>query len=350
MATTDERRKLSRLTVGRSLIELEQTAIIELYELYFDVNQDPFRFHSGTNNLLKNIVWNGNSYHASAIEVEGFETNIMGRLPRPKVTVSNKDYIISNILRDYSDFRDGKFVRVKVFLKHLDDINFDDEVNPFGKADPFMYISKEKYIVSQKIIENKELIQFELITPFDLQSLEVATRAIYGRYCYWQYRGSGCGYQGDLICLENDQDFFVKPNVANGQTIRNAGGFFVNGTYLDTIKKFLWQENKFYRQGDIVYVENIDFSGLKDPPHTFFVCQVEHTSDKTKIPTKFPQYWLRDGCGKNIESCKKRFFSENKTFTFQSKDGIYTARNDSDVTNGVLPFGGFPGTDRFNYE
>jgi len=350
MATRDELSKLARIKVGTSLIELEQSAILEMYELYFDIYQEPFRFHSGTNNLSKDIVWNNQTYYASAIEVEGFESNMLGRLPRPKVTVSNADFIISNILRDYSDFRDGKFVRVKLFLKHLDNINFDDGVNPFGQADPLMYISKEKYIVSQKIIENKELIQFELITPFDLQSLEIATRAIYGRYCYWQYRGCGCGYQGDLICQENDSDFVVAPNTSRGQNIRDAGGFFTNSTYEDTIKKFLWQEDKDYLAGDIIYVNNIDFNGFKDPAYTFFVCQQNHKSSKINLPTKSPEIWARDGCGKTIESCKKRFFSENKTFVYFAPITRYYARNDSDVTNSTLPFGGFPGTDRFNYE
>ena len=163
--------KQKRLKLGSALVELEPTAVIELYELYFDINMEPFRFHAGTNNLKKDIVWNSNPYYATAIEVEGFEANIVGRLPRPKVTVSNQDFVISNILRDYSDFRNGKFVRVKVFLKHLDDENFDDETNPFGQSDPVCYISKEIYLISQKIVENKQIVQFDLITQFKLYNL-----------------------------------------------------------------------------------------------------------------------------------------------------------------------------------
>jgi lambda family phage minor tail protein L len=92
----DELSLRARRDLGRSFIELEPTAILELYELYFDIEQEPFRFHSGTNELKKNIIWSGNEYFASAIEVEGFEANTLGRLPRPKVTVANVDYIISN--------------------------------------------------------------------------------------------------------------------------------------------------------------------------------------------------------------------------------------------------------------
>ena len=344
MATRDELGLQARYEIGRSLVDLEPSAIIELYELYFNVGEQPFRFHAGTNNLTKNIVWNDNSYYATAIEVEGFEANIMGRLPRPKVTVSNSEYVISSILRDYSDFRNGKFVRIKLFLKHLDDINFDGESNPFGKSDPLAYISKEKYLVSQKILENKQIIQFELITPFDLQSLETATRAIYGRYCYWQYRGLGCNYQGDVICQENDKSFSAAPSRATGQYLKDESGLFKKGTFNETIKEFKWEINKSYARGDICYVDNIDFNGYKDPARTFFVCIQPHVSSKFILPNKSLDFWQKDGCSKTINSCKKRF--RNPYYVGNG----YTSYNDSDTVNGVMPFGGFPGTDKFRYE
>jgi len=344
MATRAELGEQARLEVGRSLMDLEPSAIIELYELYFDVNLEPFRFHAGTNNLYKNIIWNGNSYYPSAIEVEGFEANILGRLPRPKVTVANEDYVISSILRDYSDFRNGKFTRIKLFLKHLDSINFDGGENPFGEANSLMYISKEKYIISQKIIENKQIIQFELITPFDLESLQTATRSIYGRYCYWQYRGMGCGYQGDLISKENDSDFDVKPN----QNIKNEFGKLIYGTQDLTIEKFLWTIGKEYFKGDVVCVRNIDFNGYKDPKITWFVCIFQHISDKYSNPNKSKDLWQQDNCSKSINACKKRFSQEN--YKTSINGFTYIAINDSLINRGILPFGGFPGTDTFRYE
>jgi lambda family phage minor tail protein L len=324
----------ARSEVGKSLIDLEPSAVIELYELYFDVNYEPFRFHGGTNNISKDIIWNGNPYHPSAIEVEGFETNIIGRLPRPKITVSNSDYVISGILRDFSDFKNGKFVRIKLFLKHLDNVNFDDNVNPFGSPNEYMYISKEKYIVSQKIMENKQLVQFELITPFDLESLQTATRAIYGRYCYWQYRGMGCCYQGDLICKEDNSNFAYSPN----SNLKDASGNFILGDLETTINSFLWKEDFQYNTGDVVSVRNIDLNGFKDPKVTWFVCKSKHFSSKFNNPNKTTDLWDKDGCSKSIEACKKRFARSS------------SANNDYYVNNGILPFGGFPGTDNFKYD
>lgn len=338
----EELGKLARKQLGNSLLDLEPTSILEFYELHFDIDIEPYRFHSGTNNLIKNIIWNGNEYFATAIEVEGFEANTMGRLPRPKVTVANSDYIISNILRDYSDFRNGKFIRLKVFLKHLDNENFEENQNPFGSSNPLNYISKETYLVSQKIIENKQLIQFELITPFDLQSLETATRSIHGRYCYWQYRGSGCGYEGDLICQENNLDFDVSPNFH----IKNELGTFLKQNYLDSIIQYKWQLEKNYSIGDIVFIENLDFNGFKDPPRTFFVCLKNHISSRFTDPNTSYDLWQKDGCSKTISACKKRFSNRN----YVSKSNQYIAYNDFDTNNGIMPFGGFPGTDKFNYE
>ena len=360
--TREEISRQARIDIGKSLIDIEPSAVIELYELYFDVGQEPFRFHAGTNNITKNIVWDKNSYYSSAIEVEGFEANLLGRLPRPKVTVANSDFIISNILRDYSDFRNGKFVRIKLFLKYLDNENFENNENPYGTPNPLNYISKEKYLVSQKIIENKQLVQFELITPFDLQSLETATRAIYGRYCYWQYRGSGCNYQGDLICQENDKDFTTPPSRTRNQVLRTNPSSFIDGSFEESASRFNWNSNKEYLLGDIVYISNFDFNGLKDPPRTWFVCKREHRSSKFISPLKSPEYWEKDGCSKTIQACKKRFampFYVSKTSNLIKEVDIinassfpnnYIAYNDKQVVNGILPFGGFPGTDKFKYE
>lgn len=333
----------ARKELGKSFIDLEPTAILELYELYFDVDQNPFRFHSGTNELTKDIIWNGNKYFASAIDVEGFEANSMGRLPRPKVTVANTDYIISNILRDYSDFRNGKFVRVRIFLKNLDNENFEGNENPFGNPNPLSYISKEKYIVSQKLIENKQVVQFELITPFDLQSLETSSRLIMGRYCYWQYRGIGCNYEGDLICQENDETFLKAPN----QKIKSSFNKFEKGSYESTVEFYLWKEEKVYAKGDIVSVYNIDLNGFKDPKVTWFVCINNHVSSRFNTPNKSPTFWQKDGCSKSIEACKKRF---KNTGSLLINGEMYDYFNDSEILNGVLPFGGFPGTDKFKYE
>lgn len=335
----------NRRQIGLDLLDLEPSSIIELYELYINVDDPPIRFHAGSNGL-KNIIYNSLEYFSIPVDVEGFETNMSNRLPRPKLTIANVDNLISGILRNYSDLRSSAFIRIKIFLKNLDQVNFENSINPFGIPQPLNYISKEKYLISQKILENKNIIQFELITPFDLQTLQTATRSIYGRYCYWQYRGSGCNYQGDLICQENDKNFSVSPSRERGQFIRDVDYKFINNSVIfnEAVERFKWVTNKYYEAGDIVFTNNIDFNGIKDPPKTFFVCIKSHKSSNLIFPHKSIEYWEKDSCSKTLQACKKRF-----------ADGVfignsYTAYNDSVANLGVLPFGGFPGTDNFQYE
>jgi lambda family phage minor tail protein L len=332
-----------RRDIAKSLFNLEPSAILEFYELYFDPLLEPFRFHSGTNNFKKDIIWRKNKYNATAIEVDGFESNLFGRLPRPKISVSNKDYLMSSILRANSDFRNAKFIRIKLFLKDLDSENFDDSINPFGEPDPSSYISIEKYLFSQKLIENKYLVQFELITPFDLQSLETASRTIHGRYCMWQYRGSGCNYQGDLVCQEDNSAFSFPPsNFLRHPVSKNL----IDGLkYNDLAEKFSWNSNaKFYKAGEIVSLPNIDLNGFKDPSYTWYVCVRAHASSVSTIPSKATNFWEKDGCSKTLQACKRRYKS------LKDDSLKYLITNDASAVNGILPFGGFPGTDKFRYE
>jgi lambda family phage minor tail protein L len=338
---------LRKIKVKDSLTNLEPTAIIELFELYFSVNSEPFRFHAGTNNL-KEIVWNSNKYYPLAIDTDDFESNMTGKLPRPKISISNNENIFSSLLKDYSDLRDSKITRRKILARHLDAINFDESINPSGTSDSSIYISYETFLISQKLVENKNFIQFELISPFDLQSLNSMNRSIIGKYCFWQYRGLGCGYSGDLVCQENDKDFglFSMQHIKNsdGITFKTRSGSTVSN-FKQCADSFKWLEKFAYNIGDIVSIENVDLNGYKDPRYTWFVCVKGHISSYFLQPENNPEYWLKDSCSKTISACKKRFLSK-----FSRDSYGYEFINDSLITKNALKFGGFPGTEQFKYE
>lgn len=338
---------LRKIKVKDSLTNLEPTAVIELFELFFSPNYAPFRFHAGSNNL-KEILWNSNKYYPLAIDTEGFEANMAGKLPRPKLSISNTENIFSSFLKDFSDLRDAKITRRKVLVRNLDASNFDDSINPFGSSDISLYLSFETFLISQKLVENKNFIQFELISPFDLQSLDSMNRSILGKYCFWQYRGLGCGYSGDLICQENDLDF----GIINITGIRAADGIRYKtkaGTVVTTLKEaadtYIWTENLNYSIGQIACVENIDLNGYKDPRYTWFLCIKEHRSSYFLQPENNPDFWAKDSCSKTINGCKKRFLSDFATDSFG-----YQFKNDSKLSKNQLRFGGFPGTEQFRYE
>ncbi|NCW69487.1 MAG: hypothetical protein EBV86_13175, partial [Marivivens sp.] len=75
--------------VERELHSLEPSAIIELFQLHLTaaVNgvDQVYYFHAGTNQVSEAIVFDGDTYSAVPIEVDGFEVTTKGTLPRPSM-------------------------------------------------------------------------------------------------------------------------------------------------------------------------------------------------------------------------------------------------------------------------
>lgn len=109
---------------------LTPSAIIELYEIdATSVGGSVYRFHSGMNELLGDIVWQGNSYSAFPIQASGFDWSGKGQMPRPKVTVSNVLGTITALVLAYQDLVGCKFTRIRTLAKYLDAVNFPTQRN-----------------------------------------------------------------------------------------------------------------------------------------------------------------------------------------------------------------------------
>lgn len=322
-------------------MDLEPTAVLEFYKLYYDTINEPdsyFPFHPGSNGLNQGLMLDGILHLPVAVEAEDFETNIFNRIARPKIRISNVNYLMSSILRRKNDFKFAKLERTKIFLKYIDDANFEGGINPYGAADPNSSISRDTYIISQKTQEDIHLVEFELTAPFDLENFSVPGRLVLGRYCYWQYRGVGCNYFGPPVCQENDQQFnYVPTGLFNFQTTENE-----------------WVYNKNYNAGDIVYL-NTD----KDPFRTWYVCKQAHTASENTLPSLDSSiYWVKDGCAKTISACRKRFANVQIYYTgisgttptgFYISNSVPVTLNAKPSGEFFLPFGGFPATDKYKY-
>jgi lambda family phage minor tail protein L len=325
--------------ISNDLVDLEPTAILEFYKLYYDTVNEPdsyFPFHPCSNGLNGSIVLNGIPYLPIAVEVEDFESNIFNRISRPKIRIANENLVMSQVLRRKNDFKHARLERIKIFLKYIDDINFDGGMNPYGIADPTAEISKDSYVISQKTQENRTLVEFELTSPFDLENFSVPGRLVLARYCYWQYRGLGCNYFGAPVCQENDVQFtHIPTGQFNFQTTENE-----------------WNYGKSYYSGDIIYT-----STDKDPFRTWYVCKSNHTGSENNHPNIDSSPWEKDGCSKTISACRKRFANTGITYSgyFGANTGIYTSYNivpaalNANQANAYLPFGGFPATDKYEY-
>jgi lambda family phage minor tail protein L len=295
--------------VARSLLDLEPTAILDLFLVFPDTVKKPqtsYAIHNGSN-FKKGIVWQDRDYMPIGLEIEGFEINADGRVNRPKMKISNKDYFITNLLRKNDDFKNARITRIRTFVKFLDDENFDGG-NPFGSSDSTAELSRQDYIVSQKVQENKIYVELELTSPLDLDNFEINSRRVMGKYCYWQYRGMGCQYQGVPVQKEDGRPF----TDINGNQIGVKDGFSFENAQDE------YDSSKDYTTGDLVFmknnkvrVEEAGAAGVFRPLLNYYIAK---TDVRGLSPDNNPQFWDKEGCNKKLSSCKLRF-TEGRTVT-----------------------------------
>lgn len=186
------------ISIQTEIQKLSPSALIELFIL--DARKLPggdiMRFHAGTNALQQPIVWQGIEYVPLPIEVEGFEMNTRGTLPRPKVRVANVNGMFSAQVTSLDDLVRAKLTRKRTYARFLDAANF-----PNGNltADPSQAMPDDIWYVDRKTTENRYLIEWELASAFDLQGVQCPGRQIIQNSCPWLYRGAECGYTGPWI-------------------------------------------------------------------------------------------------------------------------------------------------------
>jgi lambda family phage minor tail protein L len=299
--------------IAQNILPLGGQTILQFWRLHYDVVNNPnefFPFHAGTNGLDNPVIFGGISYSPIPCEIDAIESNSLNRVSRPEIRISNANYQISQLLRRKNDFKNAKLVRIKTFLRYIDDSNFDGGQNPYGVPDKNAEISRDTFVIFQKKAENKQEVVFELSSSFDLSDQMIPGRTVLARYCPFQYRGKGCNYHGKPICKKDDSSFSAEPDF----------------DYEISSPRNLWIEDYNYQAGNIVYVENIS-----DPPRTVFVCKTAHLSTSLNHPNQDDgkAYWEQDDCSKQIGGCKKRFLDD-------PTNAFYL---------GYLPFGGFAGTE-----
>jgi lambda family phage minor tail protein L len=198
------------------LQKVNPSSIIELFELETTAalhgSAFTYRFHAGTNALSTNgdLVWDGNTYTKLPIEVEGFEYNGQGQLPRPRVRVANLLGSITAILLDVNDTTPGndltgaKLTRIRTLVRYIDAVNFTGGTNPYGTPDTTATFPSEIYYLSRKVVENRDVVEFEAAAAFDLAGVRSPKRQCLANMCQWIYRSSECSYTGTDYFDEND--------------------------------------------------------------------------------------------------------------------------------------------------
>jgi lambda family phage minor tail protein L len=195
---------MTSLAITSEIQKLAPSSVVELFVLDLALfGQGPVRFHAGTNALQQRVVWQGYAYEAFPIEVEGFEFNGNGQVPRPRLRVANVTGAITALVLTYQDLVGAKITRKRTLAKYLDAANFSGGVNP--TADPLAEFADDIYYVDRKSRETRDVVEFELAASFDLEGVTLPRRQIVQNVCPWRYRGSECGYTGASYFNANDQ-------------------------------------------------------------------------------------------------------------------------------------------------
>lgn len=290
--------------VNSQSILLTPSALINLYK--FDGTSiglaDPLYFYAGTDYNNQPIVYDSIEYTPIPLEVTDFEIDGQGRLPRPKLTIANINGVISKLILENQELSGASVTRKRVFVKYLDDVNFQGGSNPWGTSDPEASFAEEVFYINRKTQENKQTVQFELVCPWEVDNVKLPKRPIYALVCPFQYRcAETCRYSGIPIADKANKKFTTD----YGLTLVDCGE---------------WSKTTTYNAGDYVYISSILPQNYGEK--FWYVCMSNSIVGIKNKPGKNPYVWKADQCSKNIPGCK--------------------IRNPS----GDLPFGGFPGVAR----
>lgn len=182
---------------------LEPSALIELFVADLTAIGDAvYYFHAGKNELLENIVWQGDTYTAFPVQATGFDFNGNGQIPRPRLVFSNVTGSITALILAFEDVLGAKITRKRTLAKYLDAVNFEGGVNP--DADPTAGFSDDIYFIDRKAHEDNETVEFELTAAFDVTGVKLPRRQIIQNLCPWRYRGAECSYVGTDYFDAND--------------------------------------------------------------------------------------------------------------------------------------------------
>ena len=332
-----------------TLFDLEPSTIISLFKIDLK-EKGQYLFHAGENGYEQKLVFNGESYDFFPIKADGFEIQGDGRLPRPKLTMSNHQGMISLRLNYFDDFINYKVTRIKTFVKYLDNVNFPKGVNPHAEPDPDATFTEDVYFVNQKTREDDNAVEFELVSVLELQNADVPARKIYSNHCPWMYRSvEGCCYNGKPIA-DNKNKRFVPSGYAGPQV---GGEVYFSGKFATT--EFAaggnyqeWGVENTYSEGDVVKVTPFDGDSQLNPP-SIYVCTHNGVQSNPKYDI---QNWALDECDRTTCGCRLRFSDAatgagggSRYSTYSSnKDGLWTESDEG------LPFGGFPGVDPYSYK
>lgn len=162
--------------VQRASQSLEPGVLVSLYTIDVAPLGIPQRWHFTNGTEVK---FRGVTYSAADVQVEGFEWNGQGAMPRPKIRVSNSTRMLSGLAKTFNDLVGAQFVRIRTYAQYLDGQPSADPSETFG-IDIFNF--------EQKIAHDKYQIEWVLSAAMDQQGRSIPSRKVIRDVCLWKYR------------------------------------------------------------------------------------------------------------------------------------------------------------------
>ena len=367
--------------------------ILDLFELTF--NGNTFYFHPGLEEDLTTVQFRDSespytirTYTALPLILDGLEISSSGTTSRPNLTVANVTSDLKNALNisEYNELIGTTITRRQTLQKYL--------YGESGDASPPIELNKIRYNIDRVAGENNVSVNFELAVVYDLEGISLPRRIVVGKFCSWVYQGhslyskGGCVWNNTSSHKElNSSDtslshnlFFDQedtPLVLNTwlQNASNAPNWAEGQSYtLNSYVEYPSDSGNYYRATS-VHTSTLDNEPTDDTGHwlkvraystynssttysngdlvrqtttvngktldTIWKCLITGTTNK--VPSLNSSYWEREElCGKKLSSCKCRF--QAQVVDPDSANQPPSARKN---TEGRLPFGAFPGAQRF---
>ena len=125
------------------------------------------------------VVMAGVTYVPLPIEASGFDWNGQGKLPQPKLRITNVGGVAAALVIEFNDLLGAEVTRTTVFQRFLDGQS---------EADPSATFAPESYTVNRKSSHTRSAIEFELRATFDAQGVMLPKRQVIRNTCLQTYR------------------------------------------------------------------------------------------------------------------------------------------------------------------
>ena len=388
---------LQKQEVDSGLVEL---FILDLPDHLAESDNSRLYFHAGTDEDLSNITFRDNysstisgstqfharTYVALPASLEGISIDSEGASARPTITIANAETIFRSAIETpgftNKDLIGCRVTKRTTLKKHL-------ATGSTNSAPVEFPVSI--YIIDRISSEDSIFVQFELTTPYDLEKITLPRRIIIGKYCSWEYQGfqvgdatrqrGACYWKRNsslgtgLTAYFDETDAPLVPasmfhtgaasttkysTYAAGTTYTVSDYVFIGTRYWLSLidgnvgnsppdSEGIWQEAKVWSNWAANAGNYIVGNLVKHAPSgtsvdtTIWKCLIAHASTSTKSPVNKSAFWVRaDVCGKELGSCAIRYGAQ------RAKAGTLEFAPSGEESSKVeLPFGAFPGTDRF---